>query len=180
MRHALSFAKTHQLRSVTVTSVLRLYFISRVWYAKSEDIHCSLGYTLSTIEMNLAIVTATIPTLWHWSVSRSSPCLNRWGRMNRPYLYPDMELGYVSLSPVPVGGRRAEGRRRRRIPARALRRGLRLPRPRALSCIRTTTERALAGGGSSAWLTDIREQKVFGAPAVRGNRSAVGNKRWSW
>ncbi|KAG7291799.1 hypothetical protein NEMBOFW57_001820 [Staphylotrichum longicolle] len=77
---------------VTVTSVLRLYFIIRVWYVKPEDTHYSLGYTLNTIEVNLAIVTATIPTLWPLARLWFPAMFESMG-LNRPYLYPDIEVG---------------------------------------------------------------------------------------
>ncbi len=44
-------------------SILRLYFVIRVWYLEPIHIHYSLGYTTNMIKVNLAIVTATIPAL---------------------------------------------------------------------------------------------------------------------
>ena len=61
---------------MTVVSCIRLYFLViffEVSYHHIEDNGdptFSLGFTLSTIESNLAIAAASIPTLW--------PLLRRW------------------------------------------------------------------------------------------------------
>lgn len=160
--------------------MLRLYFIIRVWYIKPEDTHYSLGYTLNTIEVNLAIVTATIPTLWPLARLWFPAMFESMG-LNRPYLYPDIEVGYVSHQPHP--NRQGEGvRGPAPAHARPVLRGriLWLPRHRPSSYIRPRTERPLAGGGggdsSSIGLTDIRGQRVLGGTATRRSGSALDDE----
>jgi len=74
---------------------VRLYFIIRSFYLKPADSHYSLGYTTNTIEINLAVLCASAPALW--------PLFRRWCPgmfqslgLDRPYLYPDIEVGYAT------------------------------------------------------------------------------------
>ncbi len=76
-------------------SVVRLYTILRLYYLKPDDQHYSIGYVTSTLEINLAIITASVPALW--------PLARRWFPgmfeslgINRPYLYPDIEVAYAT------------------------------------------------------------------------------------
>ncbi|KAK3367095.1 hypothetical protein B0T24DRAFT_380944 [Lasiosphaeria ovina] len=80
---------------VTLVSAVRLYFVVKAFYLHPSQVHYSLGYTTTTIEVNLAIVTASVPALW--------PLGRRWFPgvfeslgINRPYLYPDIEVGYAT------------------------------------------------------------------------------------
>ncbi|KAK4157021.1 hypothetical protein C8A00DRAFT_40604 [Chaetomidium leptoderma] len=153
--------------AVTLVSVLRLYFIIRLWYLDPEDAHYSLGFSLNTLEVNLAIVTATLPTLWplgrHWF-----PAMFESMGLNRPYLYPDIER---TAGPGAGAGAQASPALRGRI--------LWLQRPRPPSFLHpTTADEGLAGGesgGSSLGLTDIRGQRVFGTSVGSRSRSAVGD-----
>ncbi|KAK3392968.1 hypothetical protein B0H63DRAFT_5656 [Podospora didyma] len=80
---------------VTAISGLRLYSLVRLFYLKPSDSHYSIGYTTTTIEVNLAIITASVPALW--------PLARRWFPgvfeslgINRPYMYADIEVGYAT------------------------------------------------------------------------------------
>ncbi|KAI0011537.1 hypothetical protein F4779DRAFT_573135 [Xylariaceae sp. FL0662B] len=55
---------------VTIVSVIRLYFFARNSIDKSPDANFSLGFCVSSIECNLAILTASAPALW--------PLIRRW------------------------------------------------------------------------------------------------------
>ncbi|KAK3694794.1 hypothetical protein B0T22DRAFT_453449 [Podospora appendiculata] len=77
--------------AVTAISIMRLGYVIRAFYRKPQDVHFSLGLTANTLEINLAIVTASAPALW--------PLARRWFPdmfqslgINRPYLYPDIEV----------------------------------------------------------------------------------------
>ena len=81
--------------SVTVMSSMRLYFNVRIYYMTPEDRHYSLGYVCTCIELNLGIVTASVPSLW--------PLARRWAPgmftslgINHPHLSPDIELSYAT------------------------------------------------------------------------------------
>ncbi|KAL2255165.1 hypothetical protein VTK26DRAFT_3943 [Humicola hyalothermophila] len=88
---------------VTVISVLRLYYVTLVWYVRhTNDNHYSLGYTTNTVEVNLAILTATIPALWPLARVWFPGMFESLG-INQPYLYPDIEVGYVSSSRSSAG-----------------------------------------------------------------------------
>ncbi|OIW30923.1 hypothetical protein CONLIGDRAFT_564294, partial [Coniochaeta ligniaria NRRL 30616] len=49
---------------VTVFSIVRLYYMYRIFFTVSPDPTYSLGYILSAIESNLAIIASSIPALW--------------------------------------------------------------------------------------------------------------------
>ncbi|KAK3298504.1 uncharacterized protein B0H64DRAFT_438960 [Chaetomium fimeti] len=171
---------------VTVTSVLRLYYVLRLWHLHPEDQHYSLGYTLNTVEVNLAIVTATIPALWPLGRLWFPAVFESMG-INRPYLYPDIEVGYVLSQP------RASRQEARDSSAAAAAAGgattphakpalrgkiLWLQRPRPPSFLRPFSSSGGTGGtgasdGAGIGLTDIRGQRVFGATAGRRNRAGV-------
>lgn len=147
--------------------MLRLYFIIRLWYLKPEDSHYSLGYTLNTIEVNLAIVTATIPALWPLG-RRWFPAVFESMGIDRPYLYPDIEVGYARSR------RRASNQAASAAPqaARALQgKILWLQRPRTPNFVRPTTHGSGESGGSNLALTDIRGQKVHSTISGRRSRS---------
>ncbi|KAL7624628.1 hypothetical protein AAE478_006197 [Parahypoxylon ruwenzoriense] len=55
---------------VTVVSVIRLYFLAQNFNDQSPDKNFSLGFCVSSIECNLAILTASAPALW--------PLIRRW------------------------------------------------------------------------------------------------------
>ncbi|KAK4673698.1 hypothetical protein QC763_112890 [Podospora pseudopauciseta] len=76
---------------VTCISIVRLYSVIRVWYLRPADGHYTIGYTTNTIEVNLAIVTATIPALWPLARVWFPDVFESMG-INRPYLYPDIEV----------------------------------------------------------------------------------------
>jgi hypothetical protein len=166
--------------------VIRLYFIIRLWYSDVEDQHYSVGYTLNTVEVNLAIVTATIPALWPLA-RRWFPAMFESMGINRPYLYPDIEVGYVPSSDgrrpsqqraAGGGGGQEEGAGPGASGAAgpqgsssspALQgRILWLQRPRPPSFLRGTPDGGCGGGpGSSVGLTDIRGQRVYDATLKR-------------
>lgn len=77
--------------SVTCISIVRLYSVIRVWYLRPADGHYTIGYTTNTIEVNLAVVTATIPALWPLARVWFPDVFESMG-INRPYLYPDIEV----------------------------------------------------------------------------------------
>lgn len=152
--------------SVTAISVLRLYFVIRTWYVPpaTDDPHYSLGYTTTTIEVNLAIVTATIPALWplarHWF-----PGVFDSMGINRPYMCPDIEVGYLSQ---PRGGQAAAaGQRAFRAKVR-WRQHARQP-----SCVRPAADAGSSDtrtGSSHTVLEDVHRQGVFETTAGRRNR----------
>ncbi|KAI1099485.1 hypothetical protein F4804DRAFT_321799 [Jackrogersella minutella] len=49
---------------VTVVSIVRLYFLAQNFHDTSPDKNFSLGFCVSSIECNLAILTASAPALW--------------------------------------------------------------------------------------------------------------------
>ncbi|KAI1388552.1 uncharacterized protein F4822DRAFT_429170 [Hypoxylon trugodes] len=49
---------------VTVVSVIRLYFLAQNFNDTSPDKNFSIGFCVSSIECNLAILTASAPALW--------------------------------------------------------------------------------------------------------------------
>ncbi|KAI1206127.1 uncharacterized protein F4807DRAFT_238189 [Annulohypoxylon truncatum] len=55
---------------VTVVSIVRLYFLAQNFNDTSPDKNFSLGFCVSSIECNLAILTASAPALW--------PLVRRW------------------------------------------------------------------------------------------------------
>ncbi|KAI1473792.1 hypothetical protein F4774DRAFT_422937 [Daldinia eschscholtzii] len=55
---------------VTIVSVIRLYFLAQNFHDQSPDKNFSLGFCVSSIECNLAILTASAPALW--------PLIRRW------------------------------------------------------------------------------------------------------
>lgn len=75
---------------MTCISGIRLFFVIRLWFMKSSDSHYSIGYATNTIEANLAIVTATMPTLWPLARVWFPNMFESMG-INRPYLCPDIE-----------------------------------------------------------------------------------------
>ncbi|KAK3330526.1 hypothetical protein B0H66DRAFT_66210 [Apodospora peruviana] len=80
---------------VICIGAVRLYSIIRSFYLKPEDNNWTLGYTTNTIEINLSVLAASAPALW--------PLARRWFPrafqslgLDRPYLYPDIEVGYAT------------------------------------------------------------------------------------
>ncbi|KAK7753709.1 hypothetical protein SLS62_004332 [Diatrype stigma] len=55
---------------VTVVSIIRLYFLAQNFTDPSADKNFSVGFCVSSIECNLAILTASAPALW--------PLIRRW------------------------------------------------------------------------------------------------------
>ncbi|KAI1457893.1 hypothetical protein F4805DRAFT_426805 [Annulohypoxylon moriforme] len=55
---------------VTVVSIVRLYFLAQNFNDTSPDKNFSVGFCVSSIECNLAILTASAPALW--------PLVRRW------------------------------------------------------------------------------------------------------
>ncbi|KAI1139887.1 hypothetical protein F5Y05DRAFT_380366 [Hypoxylon sp. FL0543] len=49
---------------VTIVSIIRLWTLSDNFNSKSPDKNFSVGFTVSSIECNLAILTASFPALW--------------------------------------------------------------------------------------------------------------------
>ncbi|KAI3547251.1 integral membrane protein [Colletotrichum filicis] len=68
--------------SVTAVSAIRLYFLAKNFTDKSLDANFSLGFCVSSIECNLAIMTASAPALW--------PLIRRW----MPQLKSSKDQGY--------------------------------------------------------------------------------------
>lgn len=158
--------------------MVRLYFVIRAWYLEVADKHYSLGYTLNTIEVNLAIVTATIPALWPLARFWFPTVFESMG-INRPYLYPDIEVGYVSSGRRSSQQRAAEGGELGASAAQGNNSSpalqgkiLWLQRPRPPSFLRSVPDSGGGGGDSSLALTDIRGQRVYGA---RSTHSAGGS-----
>jgi hypothetical protein len=159
-----------------------LYYVLRIWWIEPEDRHYSLGYTLNTVEVNLAIVTATIPALWPLGRLWFPAMFESMG-INRPYLYPDIEVGYV-LSQTRSSQQAASSAGAGSTTTKASRPALRgktlwLQRPRQPSFLRSPTSPTSGGGGAGIGgigLTDIRDQRVLGATTGRGrNRAGVGS-----
>ncbi|KAK0653178.1 hypothetical protein B0T16DRAFT_370193 [Cercophora newfieldiana] len=80
---------------VTIMSIVRLYYIIRLNYLHPEDRHYSIGFVCSCVELNLAIITASVPALW--------PLGRRWFPrafaslgIDRPHCYPDIEIVSVT------------------------------------------------------------------------------------
>lgn len=78
-------------------SGVRLYYIIRLYYITPGDRKFSIGYVTSAVEINLAIITASVPALW--------PLARRWFPgafeslgIDRPYLEPDIEVAYAHQS----------------------------------------------------------------------------------
>ncbi|KAK3990281.1 hypothetical protein QBC44DRAFT_65447 [Cladorrhinum sp. PSN332] len=77
---------------VTCISAIRLFCVIRLWYIKPAfDPHYTIGYATNTIEANLAIVTATMPTLWPLARTWFPNMFESMG-INRPYLFPEIEV----------------------------------------------------------------------------------------
>ncbi|KAK4168654.1 hypothetical protein QBC43DRAFT_104046 [Cladorrhinum sp. PSN259] len=77
---------------VTCISGIRLFSVIRVWYIRPKfEARYSIGYTTNTIEANLAIVTATVPTLWPLARTWFPNMFESMG-INRPYLFPEIEV----------------------------------------------------------------------------------------
>ncbi|KAK7434770.1 integral membrane protein [Colletotrichum acutatum] len=70
--------------SVTAVSVIRLFFLAKNFTDKSLDANFSLGFCVSSIECNLAIITASVPALW--------PLIRRWV----PQLKSSKDQGYYN------------------------------------------------------------------------------------
>ncbi|KAM7209666.1 hypothetical protein V8F20_000069 [Naviculisporaceae sp. PSN 640] len=88
-------ASQMMVNRVVAMSAVRLYYIIRQFYLEPEDRNYSLGYITNTIEINLAVLCASAPALW--------PLFRRWFPgmfhslgLDRPYLYPDIEVGYAT------------------------------------------------------------------------------------
>ncbi|KAK3935242.1 hypothetical protein QBC46DRAFT_346837 [Diplogelasinospora grovesii] len=64
LRNALLAISLLGVVRVSMMSVVRLYYVIRAFYTKPADPHYSLGYTTDTVEINLAIITASVPALW--------------------------------------------------------------------------------------------------------------------
>lgn len=164
--------------------MLRLYYVLRIWWIEPEDRHYSLGYTLNTVEANLAIVTATIPALWPLGRLWFPAMFESMG-INRPYLYPDIEVGYVLSQPrSSQQATDSTGAGSGSATTQAGRPALRgkilwLQRPRQPSFLRPSSPPSGGGGagiGNSMGLTDIRGQRVFGVTAGRRrNRAGVAS-----
>ena len=98
---------------MTIISAVRLYYIVRLYYyPPGPDMHYALGYITSSVEINLAIITASAPALW--------PLARRWfpglferigiDRERRGHLYPDIEVGYATPHSAESGGRMLQGK----------------------------------------------------------------------
>ncbi|KAK1833155.1 hypothetical protein QBC39DRAFT_346991 [Podospora conica] len=101
---------------VTIISAVRLYYIVILYYyPPGPDKHYALGYITSSVEINLAIVTASAPALW--------PLARRWfpgvferigiNRERGIHLYPDIEVAYAtprSTESQGSGGRMLRGK----------------------------------------------------------------------
>lgn len=148
-----------------------MFFVIRTWYLpvdEDKDKHYSLGYTTTTIEVNLAIVTATIPALWPLA-RRWFPSLFDSMGIDRPYMYPDIEVGYVSpppragdLAAMAAGAGQATPTFSARIRW--------LQRPRPPSYVRPATDEGPPGdssGGYSPGLADMHRQGMFEGTAAQ-------------
>lgn len=78
-------------------SGVRMYYIIRLYYLTPVDRKFSIGYVTSTVEINLAILTASVPALW--------PLARRWFPsmfsslgIDQPYLEPDIEVAYATTT----------------------------------------------------------------------------------
>lgn len=75
---------------VTVLSAVRFYYVCRAFFDNPADPTYSLGYVLSAVESNLAIVAASIPALWPLA-RRWFPSMDDKLGMNDRY-QPDIEV----------------------------------------------------------------------------------------
>lgn len=182
--------------SVTMVSIVRLYLVIRQWYFVREDMHYSIGYATNTIELNLAIVTATIPALWPLARLWFPSVFESMG-ISRPYLYPDIEVGYISsragASQPTAGAGAGADVGNLTAPKATIKPALRaktiwLPRPRPPSYIRPVAANGgLPGeddndgsGDRDVGLTDIRQQRVFGGGGTgMGVDSGIGGRSQS-
>lgn len=101
---------------VTIISAVRLYYIILLYYTvPGPDLHYALGYITSSVEINLAIITASAPALW--------PLARRWfpgaferigiNRERGMHLYPYIEVAYAtprSTDSHGSGGRMLRGK----------------------------------------------------------------------
>jgi len=77
-------------------SIVRLYYVIRLYYIEPEDRHYSLGFVVGCVELNLAIVTTSVPAIW--------PLARKWFPkffvsigIDRPHhQYPDIEIAYIT------------------------------------------------------------------------------------
>ncbi|KAK3363387.1 hypothetical protein B0T25DRAFT_596600 [Lasiosphaeria hispida] len=155
---------------VTIISIVRLYYIIRLYYLSPDDRHYSLGYITSNMEINLAIVTASVPALW--------PLARRWFPgvfeslgIDRPYLYPDIEVGYATQQSRAGGALQVKvsWQKRKHVPSGAAVEG---PGAAVEGVMGTNGAGAGAGaGGRGCVPADIRGQPVyFGSGGGRGRR----------
>jgi hypothetical protein len=118
------------LSRVTIISAVRLYYIIRLYYYRpSPDMHYALGYITSSVEINLAIITASAPALWPLARRWFPDAFERIGinRERGVHLYPDIEIGYAtprSTESHESGGRMLRGKvtwhQKQRAPANAI------------------------------------------------------------
>lgn len=76
--------------SVTAISAVRLSYLYRIFYTIEGDPTYSLGFVLSSVESNLAIVAASVPALWPLA-RRWFPSMDNMLGLNQP-LQPDIEV----------------------------------------------------------------------------------------
>ena len=114
------------------------------------------------MEIHLAIVTASVPALW--------PLARRWFPslfvslgISRPYLHPDIEVGYATTQ----GSTQNGGSNSKTLRGKVVWRDLRHVPGGAVSA-------DADGNGSQVSLTDMRGKKGGGGPGIAG-----GNKD-SW
>jgi hypothetical protein len=141
---------TNSRHSVTITSIARLYIVVKLFFSRAEDPHYTIGYTITTIEINLAIITASVPTLWplarRWFPS-AFECLG----INRPYMYPNIEVGYATRNS------NSHNHNHHRAPSRTLRAKVSWQERRHVP------SGAFDDDGGHI-ITDIRSQRAFHTP----------------
>jgi len=76
-------------------SGVRLYYVVRLYYLRIEDRRYSLGFLCSSVELNLAIITASIPTLLPLG-RRCFPSFFTSLGLDRPHCYADIEIMYAT------------------------------------------------------------------------------------
>ena len=99
---------------MTIISAVRLYYIVWLYYLPpGPDMHYAIGYITSSVEINLAIVTASAPALWPLARRWFPGVLERMGVNHERgvHLYPDIEVSYATPTESQGdGGRRLRGK----------------------------------------------------------------------
>ncbi|RYP33831.1 hypothetical protein DL767_004561 [Monosporascus sp. MG133] len=98
---------------VTVVSVVRLYFLAENFTSKEPDKNFSLGFCVSAIECNLAIMTASGPALWplvrRWMPRHGASTDRSYGAHKYSGSTPHRQQGWIRTSDGPSNADSAYG-----------------------------------------------------------------------